>query len=103
MHEHDKFVKRLNATFLVLILVKGGVEDLRYFRPISLVGGLYKQLAKVLANRLKEVGKVVPLSQNSFVMSRQILDVVLIADKAINLLLKSNECGVLCKLDIEKT
>ena len=103
MHEHDKFVKRLNATFLVLILVKGGVEDLRYFRPISLVGGLYKQLAKVLANRLKEVGKVVPLSQNSFVMSRQILHVVLIADKAINLLLKSNECGVLCKLDIEKT
>ena len=103
MHEHDKFVKRLNATFLVLILVKGGVEDLRYFRPISLGGGLYKQLAKVLANRLKEVGKVVPLSQNSFVMSRQILDVVLIADKAINLLLKSNECGVLCKLDIEKT
>lgn len=103
MHEHDKFVKRLNATFLVLILVKGGVEDLRYFRPISLVGGLYKQLAKVLANRLKEVGKVVPLSQNSFVMGREILDVVLIADKAINLLLKSNECGVLCKLDIEKT
>ena len=103
MHEHDKFVKRLNATFLFLILVKGGVEDLRYFRPISLVGGLYKQLAKVLANRLKEVGKVVPLSQNSFVMGREILDVVLIADKAINLLLKSNECGVLCKLDIEKT
>ncbi|RVW46863.1 hypothetical protein CK203_075692 [Vitis vinifera] len=45
----------LNATFLVLISKKGGMEDLRDFRPISLVGGLYKWLTKVLANRLKRV------------------------------------------------
>lgn len=32
---------------------------------------------------------------------RQILDAMLIA-KVINLLLKSNDCGILCKLDIEK-
>ena len=30
---------------------KGGVEDLKDFCPISLVGGLYKLLAKVLAYR----------------------------------------------------
>ena len=59
-YEHNKFVKRLNATFLVLISKKAGAEDLRDFRPISLVGSLYKWLAKVLANRLKKVvGKVV--------------------------------------------
>ena len=59
-HEHNNFVKSLNATFLVLIPKKGGVKDLRNFRPISLVGGLYKWLAMVLANRLKKVvGKVV--------------------------------------------
>ena len=45
-HEHNNFVKSLNATFLVLILTKWGVEYLRIFRPISLVGGLYKRLAK---------------------------------------------------------
>ena len=88
---------------MVLVPKKGGVEDLRDFRAISLVGGLCKLLAKVLANRLKKVvGKVVSSSQNAFVERRQILDVVLIANEAIDSLLKSNECGVLCKLDLEK-
>ncbi|RVW58902.1 Retrovirus-related Pol polyprotein from transposon RE2 [Vitis vinifera] len=47
---------------------KRWAEDLSDFRPISLVGGLYKLLAKVLANRLKKVvGKVVSSTQNAFV------------------------------------
>ena len=52
-HETGRFVRSLDATFLVLIPKKGGAEDLKDFRPICLVGGLYKWLAKVLANRLK--------------------------------------------------
>ncbi|RVW51825.1 hypothetical protein CK203_085712 [Vitis vinifera] len=57
-HKYDNFVKSSNATFLVLIPKKGGVEDLRDFKPISLVSGLYKWLTKVLTNRLKNVGGV---------------------------------------------
>ena len=53
--ESSCFVRSFNATFVVLILKKGGAEDFKDFRPISLVGGLYKWLAKVLANRLKRV------------------------------------------------
>ncbi|RVW72019.1 hypothetical protein CK203_054053 [Vitis vinifera] len=102
-HEHGRFVRSLNSTFLVLIPKNPGAEDLRDFRSISLVGGLYKLLAKVLANRLKKVvGKVVSSAQNAFVEGRQILDATLIANKAIDSLLKRNESGVLCKLDIEK-
>ena len=41
-HERGRFVKSLNATFLVLVPKKGGAEDLKEFRPISLVGSLYK-------------------------------------------------------------
>ena len=55
-HEGGRFMKSLNAIFLVLVPKKDGAEDLRDFRPISLVGSLYK----FLANRLKKVmGKVV--------------------------------------------
>ena len=54
-HERSRFVKSLNATFLVLIPKKSTVEDKKDLRPISLVGGLYKILSKVLANRIKRV------------------------------------------------
>ena len=57
---HGMFQRSLNSTFLVLLQKKRGAKDLKDFRPISLVGGLYKLLAKVLANRLKTVvGEVV--------------------------------------------
>ena len=70
-YEQSAFIKSINNTFLVLLPKKGGAEDLRDFRPISLLGGLYKLLAKVLANRLKKViGKVVSIDQNAFVMGR---------------------------------
>ena len=59
-HANETFIRSLNATFLVLIPKKGDAEDLKDFRPISLLGSLYNILAKVLANRLKNmVGKVV--------------------------------------------
>ena len=59
-YEQNVFLKSLNNTFFVLLPKKGETEDLRDFRPISLLRGLYKLLAKVLANRLKKViGKVV--------------------------------------------
>ena len=102
-YEHGNFVKNLNATFLVLIQKKAVVEDLRDFRPISLVGGLYKWLTKVLANRLRRVvGKGFLRPKGHLWRGRQILDAVLIANEAIDLILKNNECGILCKIDLEK-
>ncbi|RVW72592.1 Transposon TX1 uncharacterized 149 kDa protein [Vitis vinifera] len=102
-HEHKTFLKSLNATFLVLIPKKGGAEELGDFRPISLLGGLYKLLAKVLANRIKNViGGVISLDQNAFVSSRQILDASLIANEVIDSWKKEGKKGLICKLDIEK-
>ena len=70
-HDHGRFVKQLNATFLVLIPKKQTVEDFKDLRPISLVGGLYKILTKVLANRIKRVlDKVISKFQNAFVEGR---------------------------------
>ena len=74
-YQHSKFEKSLNAIFIALIPKKNGASNIRDFRPISLVGSVYKILAKVLANRLKEVlDQLISESQNSFVGGRQILD-----------------------------
>lgn len=72
-------------------------------KPISLVGGLYKLLAKVLANLLKTiVGEVVSDTQHDFIQGRQISDALLIASEAINSKLKGNIPSLFLKMDIEK-
>jgi hypothetical protein len=54
-HAREVFEKSLNVSFIALIPKIPGALSLKDFRPISLVGGIYKIIAKVLANRLKTV------------------------------------------------
>ena len=67
------------------------------------MGGLYKILTKVLANRIKRVmGKIISQSQYAFVEGRQILDAVLIANEVLDSILRRKKSDLVCKLDIEK-
>ena len=66
-HERGRFGRSFNSTFSVLIPKKRGAEDMKDFRPINLVGSVYKLIAKVLANRQKEVMKgLVNMAQKCF-------------------------------------
>jgi hypothetical protein len=41
-HARGKFVKSINSTFISLIPKIHGAKEIKDFRPISLVGGVYK-------------------------------------------------------------
>jgi len=103
----EKFVASLNTTFIGLIPKKANAEDNREdnkdYRPISLIGCIYKLLSKILAQRLRGIiGSLISENQNAFIGERQILDAVLIANELIDSKIKSGIPGVVIKLDIKK-
>ena len=50
-HAQAVFEKSLYTSFLAFISIKAGAVEIKDFRSISLVGGIYKIISKVLANR----------------------------------------------------
>jgi hypothetical protein len=102
-HAEGKFEASLNSTFISLIPKIPSASEMKDFRPISLVGSLYKIIAKVFANRLKGVlDKVISKTQSAFINGRQILDPILIANESLDSRRRLGEPGILCKMDVEK-
>ncbi|GKB12440.1 hypothetical protein Tco_0846363 [Tanacetum coccineum] len=67
--------KGCNSSFIALIPKIPDANMVKDFRPISLIGSLYKIIAKILANRLVGVlGDIVNDVQSAFITERQILD-----------------------------
>jgi hypothetical protein len=102
-HRNGKLTKGINSTFIALIPKVDNPQSLNEFRPISLVGSLYKILAKVLANRLRMVlGSVISDSQSAFIKGRQILDGILVANEIVDEARKCKKELLLFKVDFEK-
>ena len=79
-------------------------QTLNDFRPISLVGSLYKILAKLLANRLRQfIVSVISDARSAFVKDRQILDGILIANEVVDEARKTMKELLMFKVDFEKT
>jgi len=102
-HKEGKILKCCNASFLTLIPKSENPQSLEEYKPISLVGCLYKILTKVLSNRIKKViDKAIDGSQYAFLSNRGFLDSVLFVNEVVDDLKKRRKSGVIVKLDFEK-
>ena len=92
-----------NASFITLIPKKESPISLGDYRPISLVGCVYKLIAKILTNKLKGVlENVIDMKQSAFLSGRGLFDSVLIANETVDYLRKDRVKGVIVKVDYEK-
>lgn len=102
-YRNGHFVKSLNSTFIALIPKRKGAVEVKDFRPISLLGSVYKIISKLLTERFKTViSKLVSPNQNAFIKGRQISDASMVANENLDNLMRRKKKGLACKLDLEK-
>jgi len=79
-HANGSFPKGNNASFLALIPKTNHPQSFNEYRPISLIGCMYKIIAKLLANRLRKVmSALIDERQTAFIKDRHILHGTLIS------------------------
>ncbi|GJY96199.1 RNA-directed DNA polymerase, eukaryota, reverse transcriptase zinc-binding domain protein [Tanacetum coccineum] len=100
---HGSFPKGGNSSFIALIPKIQDAKMVKDFRPISLIGSLYKIIAKILANRLIVVlGDLVNEVQSAFVANRQILDGPFIVNELIQWCKSKKKQYMVFNVDFEK-
>ncbi len=93
----------LNKGVITLIPKSGDCARLNNWRSITLLGSVYKILAKVLAGRLQAAfSHIIRPNQTGFVEGGSILNNVFIAQEALGWAEESNQDLVLLLLDFEK-
>lgn len=96
--------KGLNSTILALI-PKEEVKLMKDYRPISCCNVLYKEISKIIANRLKRIlPKCITVNQSAFIKERLLMENVLLATELVKDYHKesiSSRCAM--QIDISKS
>jgi hypothetical protein len=93
----------INKGLITLIPKSGDHAKIENWRPITLLGSMYKILAKTLAMRLQVfLPNIIRPGQTSFVEGRSIFDNTFLAQEAQDWAEESNQDPVLLLLDFEK-
>jgi len=99
--EEGQLPAGINITWVTLVPKRKDALDIMDFRPISMVGSIYKVIAKIMSRRLKEVmPELIGEAQTAFIRGRQILDGA--ANEVVTWLRKHKKEGILLKLDFQK-
>ncbi|GJS35285.1 RNA-directed DNA polymerase, eukaryota [Tanacetum coccineum] len=97
------FPRGCNSSFIALIPKVNDAKFVNDFRPISLIGCVYKVITKVLANRLATViSDLVSETQSAFVANRQILDGPFILNEMLNWCKRKKKQAMFFKVDFAK-
>nr|GFA37391.1 RNA-directed DNA polymerase, eukaryota [Tanacetum cinerariifolium] len=101
--DKGSFLMGNNASFIALI---PKVPDAKYvtdYRPISLIGSVYKVITKVLANHLATIVlDLVSYTQTAFVVNRQILDGPFILNEVLTWCKRKRKQAMIFKVDFAK-
>ncbi|WJX12703.1 hypothetical protein P8452_03171 [Trifolium repens] len=102
-HGIGSLPKGLLSYFVTLIPKVNSPFGLKDFRPISLLGCLYKLIAKVLASRLSKVMNfLIAPNQSAFIKGRNLVDGVLVVNELVDLAKRQGKECLILKVDFEK-
>ncbi|WJX38360.1 hypothetical protein P8452_26031 [Trifolium repens] len=102
-HANAKLPRGLLSYFITLIPKVTNPHVINEFRPISLLGSVYKTVAKVLAARMGSVmEKLISKNQSAFIKGRQLVDGVLTVSEVVDLAKRAKRKCLIFKVDFEK-
>ncbi|XP_072074147.1 uncharacterized protein [Arachis hypogaea] len=98
-----KLPKDANITWVALAPKFVRAKEIKYLRPISMVGCVYKVISKVLVRRMRAVmPRLIGETQSAFVKGRKIHDGTLIACETVHWLKLRKKEAAIIKLDFQK-
>ncbi|CAI5457408.1 unnamed protein product [Closterium sp. Yama58-4] len=98
-----KLPESFSTAVTILLHKKGEKTDLGNYRPITLLGAVYKIIAKLLANRMKkELPQVISENQFGFVPGRRLADAVKVVADTVDAAVLGKEDWYLLLVDFQK-